>query len=67
MTSSNQAEDRPGLNETKKKNKKDDNLSTRAIYAQNENSLKKMFPKSQVNLFEKENLLDEEQIREEIK
>ena len=67
MASSNQAEDRPGLNETKKKTKKDDNLSTRAIYAQNENSLKKMFPKSQVNLFEKENLLDEEQIREEIK
>ena len=67
MTSSNQAEDRPGLNETKKKTKKEDNLSTRAIYAQNENSLKKMFPKSQVNLFEKENLLDEEQIREEIK
>ena len=67
MKSSNQAEDRPGLNETKKSKKKDDNLSTRAIYAQNENSLKKMFPKSQVNLFEKENLLDEEQIREEIK
>ena len=63
MTSSDQAEDRPGLNES---NKKPDNLSTRAIYAQNENTLKKMFPKSKVSLFEKENLLDEDQIREEI-
>ena len=63
MTSSDQAEDRPGLNES---NKKPDNLSTRAIFAQNENALKKMFPKSKVSLFEKENLLDEDQIREEI-
>jgi len=67
MKSSNQAEDRPGLNETKKKENLSDNLSTRAIFAQNHKSLKKMFPKTQVNLFEKENLLDEEQIREEIK
>ena len=67
MTSSNQAEDRPGLNETKKKLQKEENLSTRAIFAQNHKSLEKMFPKTQVNLFEKETLLDEDQIREEVK
>ena len=67
MTSSNQAEDRPGLNETRKKLQKEENLSTRAIYAQNHKTLEKMFPKKQVNLFEKETLLDEDQIREEVK
>ena len=67
MTSSTQAEDRPGLRESRRKFNGEANLSTRAIFAQNETALKKMFPKSQVNLFEKENLLDENQIREEVK
>jgi len=43
------------------------NLSTKAVFAKNEKMLKGMFPKQKVSLFEGEKLLDEDQIREEIK
>ena len=44
-----------------------ENLNTKAIFAKHEKSLKGMFPKQKVSLFEGEKLLDEDQIREEIK
>ena len=44
-----------------------ENINTKAIYAKNEKSLKNMFPKQKVSLFEGEKLLDEDQIREEVK
>jgi hypothetical protein len=43
------------------------NLSTKAVFAKNEKMLKGMFPKQKVSLFEGEKLLDEDQIREEVK
>ena len=42
-----------------------ENLNTKSIFAQNEKMLKGMF-KQKVNLFEGENLLDEDNIREEV-
>ena len=44
-----------------------ENLNTKAVFAKNEKSLKSMFPKQKVSLFEGENLLNEDQIREEVK
>jgi hypothetical protein len=58
------AEERPGLSNT---GLTIENLSTKAVFAKNEKSLKGMFPKQKVSLFEGEKLLDEDQIREEVK
>ena len=56
------AEDRPGLTVENL------NLSTKAVFAKNEKMLKDMFStKQKVSLFEGEKLLDEDQIREEVK
>tara|TARA_R100001480_G_scaffold129071_1_gene126630 strand:- start:236 stop:1744 length:1509 start_codon:yes stop_codon:yes gene_type:complete len=44
-----------------------ENINTKAIYAKNQKSLKNMFPKQKVSLYEGEKLLDEDQIREEVK
>ena len=57
-------EEKPGLSNT---GMALENLNTKAVYAKNEKSLKNMFPKQKVSLFEGEKLLDEDQIREEIK
>ena len=55
-------EDRPGLTVENL------NLSTKAVFAKNEKMLKNMFSANQkVSLFEGEKLLDETQIREEVK
>jgi hypothetical protein len=55
-------EDRPGLTVENL------NLSTKAVFAKNEKMLKDMFStKQKVSLFEGEKLLDEDQIREEVK
>ena len=56
-------EERPGLSNT---GITIENLNTKAIFAKNEKSLKSMFPKQKVSLFEGEKLLDEDQIREEV-
>jgi len=56
-------EERPGLSNT---GLTIENLNTKAVFAKNEKSLKSMFPKQKVSLFEGENLLDEDQIREEV-
>ena len=62
------AEERPGMPNFKGGSPLAlENLNTKAIFAQNEKSLKNMFPKQKVSLFEGEKLLDEKQIREEIK
>ena len=57
-------EDKPGLSNT---GITVENLSTKAVYAKNHKMLERMFPKQKVSLFEGEKLLDEDQIREEIK
>ena len=61
MKSKSGEEERPGLTIENL------NLSTKAVFAKNEKMLKGMFPKQKVSLFEGEKLLDEDQIREEIK
>jgi hypothetical protein len=61
MKSKSGEEERPGLTIENL------NLSTKAVFAKNEKMLKSMFPKQKVSLFEGEKLLDEDQIREEIK
>ena len=61
MKSKSGKEERPGLTIENL------NLSTKAVFAKNEKMLKGMFPKQKVSLFEGEKLLDEDQIREEIK
>ena len=62
------SEDRPGLPNYKSGSPLAlENINTKAIYAKNEKSLKNMFPKQKVSLFEGEKLLDEDQIREEVK
>ena len=68
MKSSRGTEERPGMPNFKGGSPLAlENLNTKAIFAQNEKSLKNMFPKQKVSLFEGEKLLDEKQIREEIK
>jgi len=68
MKSSGEAEDRPGMPSSKSGNGLTlENINTKAIFAQNEKMLKKFFPKQKVSLFEGENLLNEDNIREEIK
>ncbi len=57
-------EDRPGLSNT---GITVEHLSTKAVYAKNHKMLEGMFPKQKVSLFEGEKLLDEDQIREEVK
>ena len=57
-------EERPGLSNT---GITVENLNTKAVFAKNEKSLRGMFPKQKVSLFEGEKLLDEDQIREEVK
>ena len=57
-------EDKPGLSNT---GITVENLSTKAVYAKNHKMLEGMFPKQKVSLFEGEKLLDEDQIREEVK
>jgi hypothetical protein len=57
-------EEKPGLSNT---GLTIENLNTKAVFAKNEKSLKSMFPKQKVSLFEGENLLNEDQIREEVK
>jgi hypothetical protein len=42
-------------------------MNTRAVFAQNEKMLKNFFPRPKVNLFEGEELLSEDNIREEVK
>jgi hypothetical protein len=64
MKSKSGTEERPGLSNT---GLTVENLSTKAVFAKNEKMLKSMFPKQKVSLFEGEKLLDEDQIREEIK
>jgi hypothetical protein len=64
MKSKSGTEERPGLSNT---GLTVENLSTKAVFAKNEKMLKGMFPKQKVSLFEGEKLLDEDQIREEIK
>jgi hypothetical protein len=67
MKSSGGAEERPGMPNFKGGSPLAlENLNTRAVFAKNEASLKRMFPKQKVNLFEGEKLLDENQIREEV-
>ena len=62
------SEDRPGMPNYKSGSPLAlENINTKAIYAKNEKSLKNMFPKQKVSLFEGEKLLDEDQIREEVK
>ena len=62
------SEDRPGMPNYKNGSPLAlENINTKAIYAKNEKSLKNMFPKQKVSLFEGEKLLDEDQIREEVK
>ena len=56
-------EERPGLSNA---GMALENLNTKSVFAQNEKMLKGMF-KQKVNLFEGENLLDENNIREEVK
>jgi hypothetical protein len=56
-------EERPGLSNA---GMALENLNTKSVFAQNEKMLKGMF-KQKVNLFEGENLLDEDNIREEVK
>jgi hypothetical protein len=62
MTAKSGEEERPGLSNT---GMALENLNTKSIFAQNEKMLKSMF-KQKVNLFEGENLLDEDNIREEV-
>ena len=62
MTAKQGEEERPGLPNV---GLAENNLNTKAIFAQNEKMLKGMF-KQKVNLFEGENLLDEDNIREEV-
>ena len=64
MKSKSGEEDKPGLSNT---GITVENLSTKAVYAKNHKMLERMFPKQKVSLFEGEKLLDEDQIREEIK
>ena len=62
------SEDRPGMPNYKSGSPLAlENVNTKAIFAKNEKSLKNMFPKQKVSLFEGEKLLDEDQIREEVK
>ena len=63
MTAKSGEEERPGLSNT---GLAVENLNTKAVFAQNEKMLQGMFKKQKVNLFEGENLLDEDNIREEI-
>ena len=63
MTAKSGEEQRPGLSNT---GLAVENLNTKAVFAQNEKMLQGMFKKQKVNLFEGENLLDEDNIREEI-
>jgi hypothetical protein len=64
MKSPSTPEDRPGLSEA---STTVDNMNTRAVFAQNEKMLKNFFPRPKVNLFEGEELLSEDNIREEVK
>ena len=64
MTAKSGEEQRPGLSNT---GLAVENLNTKAVFAQNEKMLQGMFKKQKVNLFEGEKLLDEDNIREEIK
>lgn len=57
-------EERPGLS---KSTLALENLNTRAVFAQNEKMLKNFFPRPKVTLFEGEELLSEDNIREEVK
>ena len=60
-------EERPGIGNPKGGSQVTlENLNTKAVYAKNEKSIKAMFPKQKVSLFEGEKLLNEDQIREEV-
>ena len=63
MTAKPGEEERPGLSNT---GLAVENLNTKAVFAQNEKMLQGLCKKQKVNLFEGENLLDEDNIREEI-
>jgi len=61
------AEERPGRPGSKGGNGLAlENLNTRAVFAQNEKMLKGLFVKQKVSLFEGEDLLNEDNIREEV-
>ena len=64
MKSKSTPEDRPGLSES---STTVGSINTRAVFAQNEKMLKKFFPKPKITIFEGEELLNEGNIREEVK
>ena len=68
MKSKDGAEGRPGMPNYKGGSPLAlENINTRAVFAQNEKMLKNFFPRPKVNLFEGEELLNEGNIREEVK
>ena len=68
MKSKDGAEGRPGIPNYKGGSPLAlENINTRAVFAQNEKMLKNFFPRPKVNLFEGEELLNEGNIREEVK